>query len=97
MENKEALDYLSHMYDTVYSPRYKYAISLAICALKTVIRSEYNKWNDVNEILPEDSRRVIVYIPNTETKIDTDRIVENKWVRWGDKITHWHELPNAPK
>ncbi|MBQ7347776.1 MAG: hypothetical protein IJW55_07450 [Clostridia bacterium] len=32
-----------------------------------------------------------------ENKIDTDRYVDGKWVRWGKYVTHWMSLPEAPK
>ena len=57
------------------------------------------EWISVDERLPEEDVRVLVYI-NSErsyTKIDTDRMVDGEWVRWSKDITHWMPLPEAPK
>lgn len=58
------------------------------------------EWISVEERLPETDTRVLVYMHENRmsyTKIDTDRIVARKWVRWGDLVTHWMPLPEAPK
>jgi hypothetical protein len=58
------------------------------------------EWVSVEERLPETDTRVLVYMHENRmscTKIDTDRIVARRWVRWGDLVTHWMPLPEAPK
>ena len=57
-----------------------------------------SEWISVDERLPEEDMRVLVYI-NSErsyTKLDTDRMADGKWVRWSKDITHWMPLPEAP-
>lgn len=56
-------------------------------------------WISVDERLPEYDERVLVYLDSKRsyTKIDTDRIVRGRGVRWGNDITHWMPLPEAPK
>lgn len=58
------------------------------------------QWIPVTELLPAEDTRVLVWIPNdtrSYTKMDTDRLHEGKWVRWGLSITHWMPLPEPPK
>lgn len=58
-----------------------------------------SEWISIDERLPEEDVRVLVYI-NSErsyTKFDTDRLKEGKWVRWYSDVTHWMPLPEAPK
>ena len=58
-----------------------------------------SEWISVAERLPENDVRVLVYI-NSErsyTKIDTDRMVDGKFVRWYKDVTHWMPLPEPPK
>ena len=61
------------------------------------------EWISVEERLPEEDTRVLVYleIPKldalTYTHCDTDRILYGKWVRWGGYATHWMPLPEPPK
>lgn len=60
------------------------------------------EWISVSEGLPEEDVRVLVHINpnskwNTEVRLDTDRRHKNSWVRWGEAITHWMPLPEAPK
>lgn len=60
---------------------------------------KHSEWISVDERLPDENVRVLVYI-NSErsyTKIDTDRLKESKWVRWYKDVTHWMPLPEAPK
>ena len=57
-------------------------------------------WISVDERLPESDARVLVYMHENRmsyTRIDTDRIVKREWVRWGDCVTHWMPIPEAPK
>ena len=58
-----------------------------------------SEWISVEERLPEFDERVLVYLDSKRScvKIDTDRIVQGRGVRWGNDITHWQPLPEAPK
>lgn len=60
------------------------------------------EWIDVNDRLPEENVRVIVvgmstYDNTLYTDMDTDRILNGKWVRWNGIITHWMPLPEPPR
>ena len=58
-----------------------------------------SEWISVDERLPEEGVRVLVWldIEDNYTNIDTDRILRVKWVRWNSFVTHWMPLPEAPK
>lgn len=59
-----------------------------------------NEWISVNDRLPVECTRVLVYMnlrPGAYTLCDTDRLVNGRWVRWGDYVTHWMPLPEPPK
>ena len=59
-----------------------------------------DEWISVDERLPENDARVLVYMHENRmsyTRIDTDRMVQGKWVRWETCVTHWMPLPEAPK
>jgi hypothetical protein len=58
-----------------------------------------SKWINVEDRLPDEDVRVLVYLNSDRsyTKIDTDRNLEGKWVRWGADVTHWMYLPESPK
>lgn len=56
-----------------------------------------NEWISVKDRLPEEKTRVLVFVPHSSIKIDTDRIVGRIWVRWNGHITHWMPLPEPPK
>ena len=56
----------------------------------------------VDEQLPEEAIRVLVRLgginpPIGFPRMDTDRIIDGRWVRWGDLVTHWMPLPDLPK
>lgn len=63
------------------------------------------EWISVNDRTPTNSLvRVLVSLKNDEftknigfNKIDTDRWIDGKWVRWGERVTHWMPLPKPPK
>lgn len=55
-----------------------------------------NEWISVKDRLPEEKTRVLVFVPHSSIKIDTDRIVGRIWVRWNGHITHWMPLPEPP-
>lgn len=62
-------------------------------------------WIGVEERLPENEReRVLVLLDSEKLKkligepeMDTDRIVDGRWVRWNGMVTHWMPLPPAPE
>ena len=56
-----------------------------------------NEWISVKDRLPEEKTRVLVFVPHSSIKIDTDRIVGRIWVRWNGHITHWMPLPEPPE
>lgn len=59
-----------------------------------------SKWISVDDRLPDNDNRVIVYMPEnrmSHIKIDTDRLVKGRWVRWNTCVTHWMPLPEPPK
>ena len=62
-----------------------------------------SEWISVDERLPEEDTRVLVYLniqktdANIYTFFDTDRILNGKWVRWNKYISHWMPLPEVPK
>lgn len=63
------------------------------------------EWISVKDDTPKDGeKRVQVFLrddaftkPIGSNKIDTDRYIDGKWVRWGKHVTHWMELPAPPK
>lgn len=63
------------------------------------------EWISVEDRLPENGiSRVLVFLrdddftkPIGENKIDTDRYLDGKWVRWSKYVTHWMPLPMPPK
>lgn len=60
-------------------------------------------WISVKKDLPQNGlARVLVFLENAEItesigfpKIDTDRYIDGKWVRWSSYVTHWMPLPNT--
>lgn len=62
-----------------------------------------SEWISVDDRLPEEDTRVLVYLniqktdANIYTFFDTDRILDGKWVRWRGYISHWMPLPEPPK
>ena len=57
------------------------------------------KWISVKDSLPQEDVRVLVYLKSTRnyTKIDTDRLLDEIWVRWGSDVVYWMPLPEPPK
>ena len=78
-------------------------VDSATAFAETLYRRGYRKqseWISVDERLPESDARVLVYMNENRmsyARIDTDRIVKRGWVRWGDCVTHWMPIPEAPK
>lgn len=63
---------------------------------------EVNAWIPVTERLPGFcTERVLVVMDRDMIlgypKMDTDRCVDGRWVRYGDCVTHWMPLPELPK
>lgn len=56
-----------------------------------------SEWIRIEEKIPDEKTRVLVFIPHSDTKIDTDRILNGKWVRWNGHVTHWMPLPEPPE
>ena len=56
------------------------------------------EWVSVEDKLPEEDIRVLVYLDTDRsyTKIDTDRRFEGKWVRWSTDVVYWMPLPPPP-
>ena len=52
-----------------------------------------SEWISVKDRLPDEKTRVLVFVPHSDTKIDTDRMVGRMWVRWNGHITHWRPEP----
>lgn len=89
-----------------------YETNYCACRVYEVCRNLYNEgyrkqsgWISVEERLPDNNtERVLVLLadddftrPIGENKIDTDRFVDGKWVRWWRFVTHWMPLPEPPK
>lgn len=60
------------------------------------------RWISVADSLPGfDIERVLVVINGNFVlgypKMDTDRYLNGRWVRYGDNVTHWMPLPEPPK
>lgn len=63
------------------------------------------EWISVEERLPKNQlARVLVFLKDDDftkpigfNKIDTDRYIDGKWVRWSKYVTHWMPLPQPPK
>lgn len=77
------------------------------CGFTTVHKSvvklremeDKNEWHSVEDQLPKENVRVLVCVDSnrSNTNIDTDRILDGNWVRWGNDITHWMSLPMLPE
>ena len=51
-----------------------------------------SRWIPVEKDLPTEGVTVLVWHTATwarENGLDTDRIVNGRWVRWGKDVTHW--------
>ena len=87
--------------DSVYGADCAYFDVDGFSFANKIYNAGYRKqeWISVDERLPEEDMRVLVYI-NSErsyTKLDTDRMGDGEWVRWDKDITHWMPLPEVPK
>ena len=57
-------------------------------------------WIGVNEPPKDENQRVLVKLRSDTDmqgypKIDTDRFVNGRWVRWNNSVTHWMPLPET--
>lgn len=90
---------------------YVYTEDLSVESLEKVLREladederrdsggpRHGNWSRVEVRLPEEDVRVLVCVDSERsyTKIDTDRMLDDKWVRWGTDVTHWMPLPEPP-
>lgn len=60
----------------------------------------FQDWIPVSERLPWEDIRVLVWLRRHDygpIRIDTDRVHNNRWVRWNGCVTHWMPLPEPPK
>lgn len=55
------------------------------------------QWISVEERLPEEHKRVLVYVNGQGSMEDTDRMRDGRWVRWFGRVTHWMPLPEPPE
>ena len=57
-------------------------------------------WVSVEKRLPDENVRVLVFLPDVDAllpqRMDTDRVVNGRWVRWYTGVTHWMPLPALP-
>ena len=70
--------------------------------LKAAPAAEVVKWIPVTERLPGfEIERVLVMTKGNfilgYPKMDTDRYINGRWVRYGDNVTHWMPLPEPPE
>ena len=64
---------------------------------------ESSHWISVKKNLPQNGlARVLALLKNEKItdgigfpRIDTDRCIDGKWVRWSSHVTHWMPLPNT--
>ena len=56
-----------------------------------------NEWISVKDSLPNDYERVLVNVIGKPFRIDADRFVNGRWVRYNGCVTHWMPLPEPPK
>lgn len=69
-----------------------------------ILHRQPEMWVAVKDRLPKEDTRVLVaitdknykYVKEYVPKIDTDRRFEGRWVRWGERVTHWMPLPDLP-
>lgn len=73
-------------------------------AAQALYNTDYRKqseWISIEERLPENEERVLVYINSKlyGKTLDTDRYLRDSgsWARWNNHVTHWQPLPEAPK
>lgn len=97
-------DFCEDCHKDGYSPTDTLEEYVAVSVLTKGYRKQ-SGWISVEERLPDNNtERVLVLLadddftkPIGENKIDTDRFVDGKWVRWWRFVTHWMPLPEPPK
>lgn len=78
---------------------------LVYYVIPNILQMCSDEWISVEDRLPDnENERVLVFLKDADftkpigfNKIDTDRYIDGKWVRWGRYVTHWMPLPDAPK
>lgn len=51
-----------------------------------------SRWKSVKDGLPTEGKTVLVWhkaVWGRECGLDTDRVKDGRWVRWGTDVTHW--------
>lgn len=51
-----------------------------------------SRWQSVEDGLPNEGNTVLVWhkaVWGRECGLDTDRVKDGRWVRWGTDVTHW--------
>lgn len=106
IERNEAIKELRDVYEfenpTASGAFDEYATMLVPRILKNLPTADVidrPKWISVVEQLPEENVRVLVLLePNKfHTKIDTDRLLNSRWVRWPSYVSHWSPIPESLK
>lgn len=93
MTREEAIRYFDFIIRTEdYNSKQASAARIALSAL-----TPPNEWVSVEERLPDKPCRVLVRVTGLDIlDIDTDRLVNGKWIRWPGSVTHWMPLPAPP-
>ena len=110
MTREEAIRNL-HVLSTVAHPILAEACAVGIAALReqdsnanqhvSNTSNALGGWISAEDRLPEEAERVLVRLsgdkpPIGEPRMDTDRVVDGRWVRWFNLVTHWMPLPEPP-
>lgn len=90
---------LDKYFDSFYGYGELYACSTIQDMLEDAPAVNPCEWISVEDRLPDEDVRVLVCIDSDRhyIKMDTDRILKGKWVRWSTYVTHWMPLPEPPK
>ena len=99
-EKKQIEEMMSVLYEGMKPLKETYGIYEISHILYSAGYRKQSGWISVDERLPEENARVLVYLTHQaygHTHMDTDRIYGGTWVRWSGSITHWMPLPEPPK
>lgn len=108
MSRKKQVEKIKDCIDSVYGSDCAYYGVDGFAIAEALYDAGYcrqNEWISVEDDTPKDGeKRVQVFLrdddftkPIGENKIDTDRFIDGKWVRWGKYVTHWMPLPEPPE
>ena len=109
MSKEKQIEEMAEMLDIIAEARETYANDVTDHTENEYIREgllnagyrKQNKWISIDEKLPENEERVLVYIDSKRygKTLDTDRYLRDSdsWARWNNHITHWMPLPEPPK